>query len=361
MKTRENLLLEKYYDVDEETKSVKITLKYSTASELIDSTLDNDEYLINTNMIENINKHLKNIPAIYKTDVVIKIDDFGDINETKFMEAVNDVIELNHYSLERENKRKWITTAILVVVGIIILFFNVIAKANNWYGSNETSTNIASEVFDICAWVFIWEAVSVMFLTPTELSFNSNKFKIRVRSLSFYNKNKEIGCLKFDLTNLKWDSIKKIDVFSHRLFLIGGTMLIGVGFCGIIRNISLIPDTYNAFSDEFNKVFVCIALAVIFTIYFLTNIFEIICGIATLSSYAGRGYLKNKAKYFNYILIGLIIFSLITIPFNGVDFKENLVTYLIYLIFLTGFVLERIINIIKKRELNKANKKISKM
>lgn len=352
MKSRENLLLEKYYDVDEEKRSVSISLKYDTVSSLIDESLDGNEYLINTEVIDTINKHLKNIPAIYKTDVNIKINDFNGVNKEQFLDAFNDVIELNHYALERENKRKWIVTSILVVVGIIILFFNVIAKANSWYGSNETSNNIASEVFDICAWVFIWEAVTVMFLTPTELSFNSNKFKIRVRSITFFDKeNEPIGALKFDLNNLKWDSIKRIDVFSHRLFLIGGAMLIGVGFCGIIKNIALIPETYKAFSEESNKVLVVVALVIVYAISFLTNLFEIICGISTLSNYAGRGPFKNKAKYFNYILVCLILFSLVTTSLNQADFRDKLVTYLIYFIFLAGFVLERIINFIKKRDL----------
>ncbi len=354
MKTRENLLLEKYYNVDEDTRSVTITLKYESASELIDDSLEGEEYLINTDVISNITSHLKNIPAIYKTDVKIKVKDFTGVNKDKIVEAFDDAIELNHYSLERENKRKWITTSILVLVGIIILFFNVVAKSSSWYGTNETTINIVSEVFDICAWVFIWEAVTVMFLTPTELSFNSNKLKLRVKSIEFSDFNNEsFGELKFDLNNLKWDSIKRIDVFSHRLFLIGGVLLIGVGFCGLIRNISLIPDTFEYISSDVSGFAVYAIMIIVFGISFLTNLFEIVAGISTLSNYAGRGMFKSKAKYFNIILVIFIVLSLIITPFNGADFRENLATYLIYFLFITGFVLERIINFIKKKELNK--------
>lgn len=350
METRENLLLQKYYDVDEENKIITISLKYDSVTDIVDNSLDSDIYVIKTDVISNVNEHLKNIPAIYKTEVNITITDDTEYDKEKLVESFEDIIEMNHYSLERENKRKWVLTTVLILVGIIILFFNVVAKANSWYGTNETTMNIASEVFDICAWVFVWEAVTVMFLTPTELPFNSNKFKLRVKKVSFYdNKLNEFGTLKFDIKNLKWDSIKRIDVFSHRLFLIGGAMLIGVGFCGLIRNISLIAPGIEEIKGEDDVTLNLIAFFIALAISFLTNIFEIIAGISTLSNYLGRGPFRRRGKYFTYILVFLIAMSLLTLQFNRTDFAENLVTYIIYIIFITGFVLEKVINVIQKR------------
>ena len=91
---------------------------------------------------------LKMIPVIYKIKVSLKIEDYSGFNKEKVVDAFEDAIEMNHYSLERESRRKWIKTSLLVIVGIIVLFFNAYAKKSGWYGKDETNVDIASEVFD---------------------------------------------------------------------------------------------------------------------------------------------------------------------------------------------------------------------
>ena len=351
MENREKLLLSKYYDVDEENRLITISYKYDSASDIIDDTLMNKEYLIKTDVMNKITQSLKNIPAIYKTNINIKISNLENYDKKQIVEAFNDSLEMNHYSLERENKRKWITTSILIVVGIIILFFNGVAKTNSWYGTNDTTISIASEVFDIIAWVFVWEAITVMFLTPTELPFNSNKLKLRVKSINFYDdKDILIDSIKFEIKELKWDSITRLDVFSHRLILIGGAALIGIGFCGFIRNISQIPANIEYINGAENKITQTIVYFISFAISIFTNIFEVLAGVGTLSNYAGHGPFKRISKVINYILIVLIIFALLTIHLDNSTISENIVTYIIYIIFLLGFIIEKLIDFVRQKK-----------
>ena len=71
----------------------------------------------------------------------------------------------------------------MLVVGVSIIIANVLGKNAGWYH------DIAYEILDIVSWVFIWEATTVAFLTPSELNLNSKRIIRRVCSIELLDKD----------------------------------------------------------------------------------------------------------------------------------------------------------------------------
>jgi hypothetical protein len=347
MLNRERMLLGKYYDVDDENKIVTMSYCFDEASLVVDNSLDNKEYLIKDEIMEKIISGMKSVPLMYKININVRINDFQNYSKEKVVEAFEDGIEMNHYSLERENKRKWIKTLVLVIIGIVILFFNTIAKSESWFGTKTTSSGIASEVFDIAAWVFIWEAVTIMFLTPTELPFNSNRIKIRVKNINFLDKNKNIiGNIRFDLKDLKWDSISKLDSISKKLFLIGGAAFLGIATCDLISNIR---DLIVFIKEPVPEILPFIISTT--AISFVIDALEFIAGIGTLSIYNGHGPLKRTAGIIGIVLtiLFMAIFTLVIISGASSLLTSIGWSFVSYLLYVIGYIVQFIINKRRKR------------
>ena len=355
MQNRERMLLGKYYDVDDENKIVTMSYCFEEASLVVDNSLDNKEYLIKDEIMEKIISGMKSVPLMYKININLRIKDFKNYSKEKVVEAFEDGIEMNHYSLERENKRKWIKTLVLVIIGIVILFFNTIAKSESWYGTKSTSSGIASEVFDIAAWVFIWEAVTIMFLTPTELPFNSNRIKFRVKNIIFLDdKNKIISTIRFDLKDLKWDSVSTLDSISKKLLLIGGAAFLGIATCDFITTIRDITSYIKSPIPEMLPILISTS-----AISIVIDLLEFIAGIGTLSIYNGHGPFKKTAGIIGIILTVLFSLLFILVMISGassllLSISWSFVSYILYVI---GNILQFIIKK-KKKKLKKKEKNI---
>lgn len=352
MLNREILLLNKYFDVDEEKRIVTISKVFDKASDFIDNSLDNKEYMIQNDVMNEIVDKMKLIPRLYRIDLRLRINDYESFDKEKVFKAFQDEIEMNHYSLERERRIKWLKTVLLFMVGVMILFLNAAAKTYNWYGSSsELSYNVLTEAIDIIAWVFIWESVSVLFLTPSELPYNSNRLKIRVREITFIDENQTlIGTIEFDKETLKWDSISKLDKISKTMALIGGASFIGIGITDIIYQ-TLISFVFEMQGSSYDNLITILFLLV--SIVFDSLL--VIAGIGTLSEYAGKPKFKNATKIISW---GLFLIMIIMVSLSIALHDKSLFSTLYYstvafIIYLTGYILQCIITHFKKRNKKK--------
>ena len=91
-----------------------------------------------------------------------------DDNEKKlYSRAVKENYTEKYVSGKRELMRDYIIAGILALVGILVLVLAI------FVGYHST---IWSEVIDIIAWVFIWEAVYLAFLETRKLKHNNRKY-----------------------------------------------------------------------------------------------------------------------------------------------------------------------------------------
>ncbi len=298
---REIELLNKYYEVDNKKRITTMPLHYDKASDLINNKIiSKDNYLFDYEELSNINQMIKRIPIMYKININFQIDDYEDYEPEKLMSGFNDALELNQYNLFREKRYKFFKAGILLAIGILVLFIAVFAKLNNWFSNQEQT--VAYEVFDIIGWVFIWEMVTVAFLTPSELLVNSTIFKLRVLDVKFLDSENNI-VIEESLKDLskKWRTERKIEFFSKWALLISGISFLVMGSLNIVVNFSNIPFYLEGIEKESQAYIVIIVIL----LDFLVSILEILGGIAALFRYNGRISLTKISVVFS-ILISLL-------------------------------------------------------
>lgn len=331
-------LLNKYYNVDYDNKIVTMPLHYEKASDLIDSTvISKDNYLFDYSELTMINDRITRIPKLYSVNINIQIDDYEDYEPNKLISGFNDALELNSFNFARERRKKWLYAAILLMVGISILFFVAYGKLNSWFGEGNRG-QVFGEVFDIIGWVFIWEMVTISFLTPSELGVNSIMFKTRVKLVSFLDAEDNIlASEKTDVIYSRWQNDKALSIASRWALLISGITIILLGIIQAIEAVGTIDSTIAATQSSADGVLFGILVAV-FTI--LETVTLIIAGILNLLLYMRKIRFKIASYIFSGLLFLFLIFNILMIVLSNGAFvtTSNIVTIIMIVLYIFGAV-----------------------
>ncbi len=339
VKAQQIELLKKYYEIDEEHKVVKVTLAYEKASELFVTDYASEEHPeFKREILERVSEILSRIPLDYKIDLSFAIDDYEGYDPDKLLESFNDLVEMNHFGALIDNKKKGLKIALLLVAGIISLVLMINGSAGGWFGEGSNK-DLVTEIIDIVGWVFIWEAVSIMFLSPNEEKLRSVKLKTRVNSIDFKDGNtgktliKEASSKAFQ--SLAGESNTK--KASKRLLLISGSGFLAVSTSTLISGVR---DLVTNGSD-YNTVVIISYLAFIL----IFSGFMILSGIGAISSYLDKGPLKKAVPYFaiTNMVIGLIgiIFSFVNTSGAG-NWKlvvSGIISFVLFLLYGIGWLL----------------------
>ena len=354
---REIDLLNKYYEIDNENRVATMPLHYERASDLINNKIiSKDNYLFDYEELTLINDMIKRIPIMYKVNIDLQIDDYEDYDPKELLAGFNDQMELNQYNFQRENRFKFLKAAILLLVGITILFTMAYAKLNGLFGSDDRAS-VYSEIFDIVGWVFIWEMVTVAFLTPSELGVNSNMFKLRVRKVSFSNSNREILAMEdlFDKAR-EWDSERRIEKASRLALLLSGVAILSLGSIDLIDLLTSLPRYLSVYEGEItaSAVFTLIGLTALTVVIPIVEIFG---GISALRMYASKRVRKVFPIIFSVLLLAVLI---VKISFFGIPttngFARNIIAIGLDLFYFFGLYS----HIIIERKKRKNDQKIIK-
>ena len=351
---REIELLNKYYEVDNENRIVTMPLHYDKASDLVNGKIiSKDNYLFDYEELTSINDMIKRIPVMYKIKINIDIDDYEDYEPEKLLSGFNDAMELNQFNYEREKKLKFLRASLLLIVGISVLFFVGYGKINHWFGTSQEA-DIYSEIFDIIGWVFIWETVTIAFLSGSELGVNSNMFKLRVLDVSFSNDNNVIVTENLQDISSKWHGEIKLEKASKWSLLISGVGFLAMSSISIIGSI---PTSINSLmeirgSSDGNGTALGITLMIFILFDVLISVLEILGAVAALAKYMGKRIFTRLSKVFFIFLLLLLAPILVYSFIIGSVGASYLVTLAIVLLYMFGYVSDYII---ERRRNNASN------
>lgn len=335
MNKRRDLLLNKYFKIDNAKKLAYLDLHYEKASDILDLSMSKDEYLFNDDVINSVNNLIKMIPSKYKVVINLNIDDYESFNEEELVRSFNDTIEMNYYQREKLVKYRNLKVGYLVMIGILILSLMVYVKAN--YQSENISKDILAEVIDITAWVFIWEAVTVAFLSELDLVFDSRLLLVRVKNLNIIrngNVTKTYDLLK---ESTMWDYTSKIKKLVNMLYLFTGIVFFGLGVEGFIK---LVDNTYRE---------QLIGEPILLTTQSLLCVCEMFAGIGISFVYLGieNKTFKRFISIFNFIIIFQIVISIINRSNSDIELTELgevlMQGHLIYLVTVIIYIVSRIL------------------
>lgn len=293
-------LLKKYYPIDEENKIVTIKLYYEHASELLDYTVGEESCeMFDNSFLEKLNSVFEKIPVNYKADVILEIKDYDGYSPEDIMEKFNDLIELNSYNVVRTSKKNKLVSALLILIGVLILVFNQIFFEYEIYGiKGELESLILQEFFDIVSWVFIWQAVTVLFLSPTDVGIQIFSISKKLNKFCVAKDNDIIIEEKRDsiLNRCKIDtSFSKV---KKNILLVTSTTLI---FFGLIYLIDPLKPSSWAYNESYAGTIIGNIIAI------LIGVTVILAGINGLSRFSN----KKLKLGFSYPLVFIVFIFLL--------------------------------------------------
>ncbi len=334
IKARQIELLKKYYEIDEEKKLVKVKLAYQKASELFANDFSSKDYPeFNPEILSRVSQIIAHIPLGYKIDLQFAIKDYEGYEAKKLLESFNDAIEMSHYSTLSEGKKSGLQIALLLIAGIICLVLKNTGEGAGWFGEGSTK-ELISEIIDITGWVFVWEAVSIIFLSPSEERARAIRFRTRIESISFIERenNEILSNEKCDKIFEQWAEENKLKKLSREMLLVAGSAFIAIAISSLIANATVYFDPSNQYSPLYITLGIALSLVSFFTMS--------IAGIGAISRYLGHGPFQKFVGFFAVICllvsITSIVFSFLGEANNGTNWKMfatgvfSLVFYVLY-------------------------------
>ena len=345
-------LMKKRFDVDEQNKIVKLDLYYDKADDVLESNIDTKVPTFNRDKFGRIKEIISDFPQEYKADVNIKIDDYQDYKPQDVLDGFNDAVELTHYSGNREHKKKWIQITFLLLAGIVLLTLLARGLIENLQLS-ENGTTVFKEVFDIASWVFIWEAVSLMFLSPSEDRIVSLTLARRLHVVSFLDKNnkpvaKEHYLDSYALTAKE----RKLRIIGKYSLLVSGAAFLALGILDFASVFTDLPGSIQAINDAAGtpEQSLLVTMTVIFSvIQLLAALFETLGGFAAISAFIGKGRFYKMVLPFG--IITFIFHSVIIVL--SIIYQSSFISSAIGLLIAVAYLLGAIFLLVTREKVLK--------
>lgn len=334
-------LFEKYYEVDKENKIIYIELRYDKVSEILKTNCGNPKKPEFSNeVLADISSLIEKVPINYKVEFGIEINDYEGYDPKTIIQTFNDTLELNQYSARVVRQRKELIASNLILVGVILLFIMVIVKNDQWFGDG-ISNDIVTEVINIAAWVFVWEAVTMLFLERSEQNILALKIKTKVSKIKMFKtgNNTPIAVEDNNFIFGNWENEGRLKRLGKLFFMISSYMFIFLTFYNVYK---LCSNSFNITNyTYFTYYAICAAIMIIILLFY---------GVSGIIIYK-----NNKQTSYKYIIIFIIsfliflfLYFLATILIEDDGLILTCVTMFIVSIFYTiGFIIDKHIKKIK--------------
>lgn len=172
-----NLIRENNLKTDKNGKNL-INININDNSNIL-SSFSKDKPLISNDLSEYINKETYPLNLKNGLHININSNEISENDKTLYKQAIINYYENDLINSYRKNKRMIIISLIFLLLGIIVLSISLIVSNNNDH-------IIASQVYDIIAWVFVWEATDIFFLQKPEINHKAKiSFEIINSEITF--------------------------------------------------------------------------------------------------------------------------------------------------------------------------------
>lgn len=333
--TRQNELLKKYYDLNSEQKIIDISLHYDRASDILDKSIGNPLHpQFKDEVLQKINSTILNTKQGYKLAINFEINDYENYTPNNIIESFNDTLELKQYASRKKRQVKELISSILILIGTLLLLLMAIVKQENII-VDETNNEIVCEIIDIIAWVFIWEAASMLFLEHSEQTIFALQIRKRVTSISFYKKGEIIPLAKEPSPQIfgKWDNEGKIKRIGKYFTLVSSIAFIFFAFYSIY----LVHQ--NIKNNQISNNIIIITLLFIFSF-----IIPLLAGAGGIAMYLDKTEKIQKfVGIYTIFMSILIIIGIISsiIRNNSHSIFSSVSSFIINIFYIFGFLINR--------------------
>lgn len=336
--SRQLELLKKYYVVDEKARIVNVRFSYDKAGDLFEEDVgDINHPRLKNDLFDAISAVAENIPLNYRIRASLRINDYEDYTAEEIAGNISDTMEINRYRGERERTKNRVISAVLLLVGIILLFLMGYGQLYGWYGEDSTAS-IVTEVIDDAASVFIWEAITILFLEPSENFVSRFSYIRQIESIVFYHGERKTELYVLDMDKVfshSFTSGTRLKRWVGNLFLIAGSVMIIVGVNGTIRLTTQLIQAEQITSATTRTSIISYILYAI----------EIFAGIAALETYSNRGRLRKLTGFFAISALVLAVMEIVSMSMGNIATQREWISSgfscFICLVYFLGYLFYR--------------------
>ena len=329
--SRQLELIDKYYYLDKEKKIIDVDLNYDSVDDILDKEIGNpNNPQFSKNVLETMDSIIENIPTGYKVNINLVLKDYKGYDPKILMETFNNTLELRRYSSRKKKLNKQVFSGILIFIGISIMLLMIICR-NYINFDNDIQDEIFSEVLDIAAWVFVWEAVTILFLEDPGKSKLAIEIRRKVNKITFYTHDNEEPLLSETNDEIfkNWESISRIKTASRYMLLVSSVAFLFLAVYSIY-------DFFKNFNEAVKLVNI-VVLIIIGIIQFVVKIFAGVSGIQLFLNKPVRHY-KLLGAYSVIMLIGFCVSIVgIIVSKETIGLASSIASMIISLMYSVGF------------------------
>ena len=339
-------LLKKYYDVDAENRVIYLELRYETVSEVLANDISIKEHpQFSRDILERVNQIMDTFPDDFDVDLKLKFDDYCGYKPEILMAAFKDNLEMFHYSCQTEKKNVTLISSILIIIAVTLMSLRLFCIN----GKLIPDGGIVQEMIDISGWAFLWEAVSMLFISQNEKIELARRVVSHLLKISFLDQNDKVLQIvtKEELTS-KWIFESKRQRNGRMLLLISGAACVafaaikffdGLGTMLTILNPEEGLDMATTYGRLGNNVVQCVVFA--------------LAGFGALNMFREKGKLQHFVPVFAWFMfvvdIAVIVLSIIGLVISKSADIQNIArvvisdlgTTIITILYFIGYIITK--------------------
>lgn len=183
--TQELEVLSEYYPIDQQRKLVTVNFHADNAEELLcRPAAPGFRAPFKAEVFEECRNIIAKFPAPYCLDAAFVVENWGNHTPRELAQSFRDSLEIIRNTKRMKNRRVLFLSAMFVIAGFLILGLMFCGKNLGWFGA-DFSTSLWVKAVDIAGTVFLWEAVTVVFLEASEQSVSAPGIRKRIAFLTF--------------------------------------------------------------------------------------------------------------------------------------------------------------------------------
>lgn len=352
-------LYKKYYEVDTENRIIKMVFHFDSSLDIVEKETSTPERpRIKHEVLEKISDKVRSVPEMYRADIVLEIKDYGPYSNKQLVESIKDSLSFTHFHSDRDFRRNCVIAALFTLIGLVILLFAAFLSSDSFAWVESTNGAIIKEILDIAAWVFIWEAVSILFISPDPEKLIEKTLKLKMRALTITNPDGSDSLTSDEAyfhDAYPWRRLQTKKIGRY-LLLISGFLMIATGITSVFFLFSSLVPEFRAVINGENTSFqgnnmsvaqmmFVMIFAVIISVVLLA--LRIVGGIAGVYKFNGRGKLQKFVAPYAIIMLVYHTISFVVLSLGGSStavgsWLSNGFSTALNLVYLTGYFMDRL-------------------
>ncbi len=127
-------------------------------------------------------QYSRDIPSGCKCKMNLYIADYEGYEKKTVINAFKEAMDMSRVRFRKENRKKTLIVTLLILAGLLFIVLSKTVLSALF--TDSTMNSIFVEVLDIDGWVFIWEAVTLLFLNPSESLKNGSQIVFKLKSFN---------------------------------------------------------------------------------------------------------------------------------------------------------------------------------